>query len=164
MPLGHIIGQRGVRNEKLGGDFPNQNRFQTFGTFLILRNDIFIKPIALTRKLVGFGNMVEHGIMADHLAGLKLIGEPVTAIMVHERVLFGLFQENINVFVYGICLLMVKEFQEIILQFGLKRGDIDEEEAEAITNVKDYEELIAMLQKDKLNDNKGRDFIKTRGY
>ena len=50
------------------------------------------------------------------------------------------------------------------LKFMIKRGDIDEEEAEAITNVKDYEELIAMLQKDKLNDNKGRDFIKTRGY
>ena len=50
------------------------------------------------------------------------------------------------------------------LKFAVKRGEIDEEEAEAITNVKDYEELMAMLQKDKLNDNKERDFIKTRGY
>ena len=39
----------------------------------------------------------------------------------------------------------------------------DEEEAEAITNIKDYEELMAMLQKGKMNDNKERDFIKTRG-
>ena len=50
------------------------------------------------------------------------------------------------------------------LKFAVKRGEIDEEEAEAITNVKDYEELMSMLQKDKLNDNKERDFIKTRGY
>ena len=50
------------------------------------------------------------------------------------------------------------------LKFAVKRGEIDEEEAEAITNVKDYEELMAMLQKDKLNDNKEIDFIKTRGY
>ena len=50
------------------------------------------------------------------------------------------------------------------LKFAVKRGEIDEEEAEAITNVKDYEDLMAMLQKDKLNDNKERDFIKTRGY
>ena len=50
------------------------------------------------------------------------------------------------------------------LKFAVKRGEIDEEEAEAITNAKDYEELMTMLQKDKLNDNKERDFIKTRGY
>ena len=50
------------------------------------------------------------------------------------------------------------------LKFAVKRGEIDEEEAEAITNVKDYEELMSMLQKDNLNDNKERDFIKTRGY
>ena len=50
------------------------------------------------------------------------------------------------------------------LKFAVKRGEIDEEEAEAITNVKDYEELMSMLQKDKLNDNKERDFIKTRRY
>ena len=49
------------------------------------------------------------------------------------------------------------------LKFAIKRGDIDEEEAEAITNVKDYEELMEMLQKGKMNDNKERDFIKTRG-
>ena len=50
------------------------------------------------------------------------------------------------------------------LKFAVKRGDIDEEEAEAITNVKDYEDLMNMLQKNKLNDNKERDFIKTRHY
>ena len=49
------------------------------------------------------------------------------------------------------------------LKFAVKRGDIDEEEAEAITNIKDFEELMAMLQKDKINNNKERDFIKTRG-
>ena len=49
------------------------------------------------------------------------------------------------------------------LKFAIKRGDIDEEEAEAITNVKDFEELMEMLQKGKMNDNKERDFIKTRG-
>ena len=49
------------------------------------------------------------------------------------------------------------------LKFAVKRGDIDEEEAEAITNVKDFEELMSMLQKDKINNNKERDFIKTRG-
>ena len=49
------------------------------------------------------------------------------------------------------------------LKFAVKRGDINEEEAEAITNVKDFEELMAMLQKDKIHDNKERDFIKTRG-
>ena len=49
------------------------------------------------------------------------------------------------------------------LKFAVKRGDIDEEEAEAITNIKDYEELMEMLQKGKMNDNKERDFIKTRG-
>jgi large subunit GTPase 1 len=49
------------------------------------------------------------------------------------------------------------------LKFAVKRGDIDEEEAEAITNIKDYEELMDMLQKGKMNDNKERDFIKTRG-
>ena len=47
------------------------------------------------------------------------------------------------------------------LKFAIKRGDIDEEEAEAITNVKDFEELMEMLQKGKMNDNKERDFIKT---
>ena len=50
------------------------------------------------------------------------------------------------------------------LKFMVKRGEIDEEEAEAITSVKDFEDLVAMLQKDKLNDNKERDFIKTRGF
>ena len=50
------------------------------------------------------------------------------------------------------------------LKFAVKRGEIDEEEAEAITNVKDYEELMNIIQKDKLNDNKERDFIKTRGF
>jgi large subunit GTPase 1 len=49
------------------------------------------------------------------------------------------------------------------LKFAVKRGDIDEEEAEAITNVKDFQELMEMLQKDKIHDNKERDFIKTRG-
>ena len=49
------------------------------------------------------------------------------------------------------------------LKFAIKRGDIDEEEAEAITNVKDFEELMEMLQKGKMNDNKERDLIKTRG-
>ena len=49
------------------------------------------------------------------------------------------------------------------LKFAVKRGDIDEEEAEAITNVKDFEELMSMLQKDKINNSKERDFIKTRG-
>ena len=49
------------------------------------------------------------------------------------------------------------------LKFAVKRGDINEEEAEAITNVKDFEELMAMLQKDKIHYNKERDFIKTRG-
>jgi large subunit GTPase 1 len=51
------------------------------------------------------------------------------------------------------------------LKFAIKRGDIDEEEAEAITNVKDYEEFMEMLDKtkNKLMNNKERDFIKTRG-
>ena len=49
------------------------------------------------------------------------------------------------------------------LKFAVKRGDIDEEEAGVITNVKDFEELMTFLQKEKINDNKGRDFIKTRG-
>ena len=51
------------------------------------------------------------------------------------------------------------------LKFAIKRGDIDEEEAEAITNVKDYEEFMNMMDKNKnkLMNNKERDFIKTRG-
>ena len=51
------------------------------------------------------------------------------------------------------------------LKFAVKRGDIDEEEAEAITNVKDYEEFMEMMEKNKnkLMNNKERDFIKTRG-
>ena len=49
------------------------------------------------------------------------------------------------------------------LKFAVKRGDIDEEEAGVITNVKEFEELMTFLQKEKINDNKGRDFIKTRG-
>ena len=50
------------------------------------------------------------------------------------------------------------------LKFAVKRGDIDEEEAEAITNVKDYEEFMNMMDKNKnkLMNNKERDFIKTR--
>ena len=49
------------------------------------------------------------------------------------------------------------------LKFAVKRGDINEKEAETIINVKDFEELMSILQKDKINDNKERDFIKTRG-
>ena len=51
------------------------------------------------------------------------------------------------------------------IKFAIKRGDIDEEEAEAITNVKDYEEFMNMMDKtkNKLMNNKERDFIKTRG-
>ena len=51
------------------------------------------------------------------------------------------------------------------LKFAVKRGDIDEEEAETITNVKDYEEFMNMMDKtkNKLMNNKERDFIKTRG-
>ena len=50
------------------------------------------------------------------------------------------------------------------LKFAVKRGDIDEEETEAITNVKDYEEFMNMMDKNKnkLMNNKERDFIKTR--
>ena len=50
------------------------------------------------------------------------------------------------------------------LKFAVKRGDIDEEEADAITNVKDYEEFMNMMDKNKnkLMNNKERDFIKTR--
>ena len=51
------------------------------------------------------------------------------------------------------------------LKFAVKRGDIDEEEAETITNVKDYEEFMNMIKKkkNKLMNNKEGDFIKTRG-
>ena len=51
------------------------------------------------------------------------------------------------------------------LKFAVKRGDIDEEEAETINNVKDYEEFMNMMDKtkNKLMNNKERDFIKTRG-
>ena len=48
------------------------------------------------------------------------------------------------------------------LKFAVKRGEINEEEAEAIVTVKDFQELMNMLQKDKSADNKTRDFIKTR--
>jgi large subunit GTPase 1 len=59
---------------------------------------------------------------------------------------------------------LTKEMKREI-KFAIKRGDIDEEEAEAITNVKDYEEFVEMMDKtkDKLMNNKERDFIKTRG-
>ena len=59
---------------------------------------------------------------------------------------------------------LTKEMKREI-KFAIKRGDIDEEEAEAITNVKDYEELMEMMEKtkNKLMNNKERDFIKTRG-
>ena len=59
---------------------------------------------------------------------------------------------------------LTKEMKREI-KFAIKRGDIDEEEAEAITNVKDYEEFVEMMDKtkNKLMNNKERDFIKTRG-
>ena len=59
---------------------------------------------------------------------------------------------------------LTKEMKREI-KFAIKRGDIDEEEAEAITNVKDYEEFMEMMEKtkNKLMNNKERDFIKTRG-
>ena len=59
---------------------------------------------------------------------------------------------------------LTKEMKREI-KFAIKRGDIDEEEAEAITNVKDYEEFMEMMDKtkNKLMNNKERDFIKTRG-
>ena len=59
---------------------------------------------------------------------------------------------------------LTKEMKREI-KFAVKRGDIDEEEAEAITNVKDYEEFVEMMDKtkNKLMNNKERDFIKTRG-
>ena len=58
---------------------------------------------------------------------------------------------------------LTKEMKREI-KFAIKRGDIDEEEAEAITNVKDYEEFVEMMDKtkNKLMNNKERDFIKTR--
>ena len=58
---------------------------------------------------------------------------------------------------------LTKEMKREI-KFAIKRGDIDEEEAEAITNVKDYEEFMEMMEKtkNKLMNNKERDFIKTR--
>ena len=59
---------------------------------------------------------------------------------------------------------LTKEMKREI-KFAIKRGDIDEEEAEAITNVKDYEEFVEMMDKtkNKLMNNKESDFIKTRG-
>ena len=59
---------------------------------------------------------------------------------------------------------LTKEMKREI-KFAIKRGDIDEEEAEAITNVKDYKEFMEMMDKtkNKLMNNKERDFIKTRG-
>ena len=59
---------------------------------------------------------------------------------------------------------LTKEMKREI-KFAIKRGDIDEEEAEAITNVKDYEEFVEMMDKtkNKLMNNKERNFIKTRG-
>ena len=58
---------------------------------------------------------------------------------------------------------LTKEMKREI-KFAIKRGDIDEEEAEMITNVKDYEEFMNMMDKNKnkLMNNKERDFIKTR--
>ena len=59
---------------------------------------------------------------------------------------------------------LTKEMKREI-KFAIKRGDINEEEAEAITNVKDYQEFMEMMDKNKnkLMNNKERDFIKTRG-
>ena len=58
---------------------------------------------------------------------------------------------------------LTKEMKREI-KFAIKRGDIDEEEAEMITNVKDYEEFMNMMDKNKnkFMNNKERDFIKTR--
>ena len=58
---------------------------------------------------------------------------------------------------------LTKEMKREI-KFAIKRGDIDEEEAEMITNVKDYEEFMNMIDKNKnkFMNNKERDFIKTR--
>ena len=58
---------------------------------------------------------------------------------------------------------LTKEMKRDI-KFAIKRGDIDEEEAEMITNVKDYEEFMNMMDKNKnkFMNNKERDFIKTR--
>ena len=59
---------------------------------------------------------------------------------------------------------LTKEMKREI-KFAIKRGDIDEEEAEAITNIKDYEEFMNMMEKNKNSNNniKERDYIKTRG-
>ena len=46
--------------------------------------------------------------------------------MVHKRVLLRLGKENVNVFVDGVCFLMVEHFLEIIFQLRLKRGNVDE--------------------------------------
>lgn len=58
---------------------------------------------------------------------------------------------------------LTKEMKREI-KFAIKRGDIDEEEAEMITNVKDYKEFMNMMDKNKnkFMNNKERDFIKTR--
>ena len=58
---------------------------------------------------------------------------------------------------------LTKEMKREI-KFAIKRGDIDEEESEMITNVKDYEEFMNMMDKNKnkFMNNKERDFIKTR--
>ena len=70
--------------------------------------------------------MTEYSVVADHLAGLELIGKPAAAVTVHKGVLLGLGQEHINIFIDGVRFLIIEQFFEIVLHLRLKGGNIDE--------------------------------------
>ena len=126
VPLGHILGHGGVGDDELRRDVADEDGGETGGTLLVFGQDVFVEPVALAGHLVGHRDVVEHRVVTDDLAGLKLIGEPVAAIMVHKRVRLGLLQEDVDVFVDGVRLLMIEHFQEVVLHFGIEGGNVDE--------------------------------------